>query len=148
MGQNYTVRTKINKPAKEVFNAVVSKSSIIKYFTDGTSGDLVQGERIIWNWDDWGEHPVLVKTVKPHSLIELILNSKDWKKTESDNYDVTVSMEFSSLDDSNTMLSISEAGWKTDTSDGLKGSYENCGGWQHMALCLKAFLEHSLDLRE
>jgi len=148
MKQDFTVRTKINKPVEEVFNAVVSDSLIIKYFADETSGDLVQGQHTIWTWKDWGGHPVFVKTLKPHTLIELTLNSRDWNKTETDSYDVTVTMEFALLDDGSTMLSISEAGWKTDTSDGLKGSYENCGGWQHMAMCLKGFLEYGLDFRE
>ena len=44
------------------------------------------------------------------------------------------------------MLSISESGWKTDR-EGLKGSHDNCSGWTHMAMCLKAYLEHGLDLR-
>ncbi len=45
-----------------------------------------------------------------------------------------------------TMLSISEQGWLTDEA-GLKGSHDNCSGWTHMALCLKAFVEHGIDLR-
>ena len=44
------------------------------------------------------------------------------------------------------MLSISESGWKTD-EEGLKGSHDNCGGWQQMAMCLKAYLEYDIDLR-
>jgi hypothetical protein len=44
------------------------------------------------------------------------------------------------------MLSISEQGWKTD-APGIKGSLDNCGGWTHMAMCLKAYIEHGIDLR-
>jgi hypothetical protein len=55
-------------------------------------------------------------------------------------------MEFESIDGQSTMFSISESGWHRD-DPGLKASHENCGGWQHMALCLKAFLEHGIDLR-
>ena len=55
-------------------------------------------------------------------------------------------MEFEALDDNSTMLSISESGWKTN-AEGLKGSHDNCGGWQHMAMCMKAYLEYGIDLR-
>jgi len=147
MPANYTVRTKINKPVVEVFDAIVSSATIIKYFTNGSSGDLIEGEEVIWHWDDYGSNPVLVKTVRPNALIELTLNSKNWQKTKDDAYEVLVSIEFESLDDESTMLSISESGWRTD-AEGLKGSHDNCGGWQHMAMCLKAFLEYGIDLRQ
>ena len=64
----------------------------------------------------------------------------------NESYPVKVIFEFEALDDGNTMLSISEEGWKTD-ADGLKGSHDNCGGWTHMAMCLKAWIEHGIDLR-
>ena len=48
--------------------------------------------------------------------------------------------------ESDSALSISEDGWKTD-EDGLRGSHENCGGWTHMAMCLKGWIEHDIDMR-
>jgi hypothetical protein len=44
------------------------------------------------------------------------------------------------------VLSISEQSWKTDVP-GLKASHENCSGGTHMAMCLKGYIEHGLDLR-
>ncbi len=67
-------------------------------------------------------------------------------KTTTEAYDVNVILEFDSLEDGGTMLSISEEGWKTD-SPGLKGSHDNCGDWTHMVMCLKAWIEHRIDLR-
>ena len=146
MSRNYTVSIKIRRPVNEVFDAVVSGDRLSRYFTDNTSGDLVAGERIVWNWEAWGDHPVTVETVDTNSRIELKLNSGDWQKTSGDDYDVKVIFEFEETDDGNTRLSISEEGWPTD-ADGLKGSHDNCGGWMHMATCLKAYLEHDIDLR-
>ena len=117
-----------------------------KYFISAGSGDLVEGETIIWHWEEYGENPITVKTVRANELIELTLDSKKWQKTNDDAYDVLVSFEFEALDDHSTMLSISESGWRTD-AEGLKGSHDNCGGWQHMAMCLKAYLEYGIDLR-
>ncbi len=146
MPNNYTIRTKIKRPVAEVFDAIVSSETIIKYFTNGTSGDLVEGDEVIWRWDDYGSNPVVVKTVKPNTLIELTLNSRNWQKTEDEAYEVLVSMEFEALDADSTMLSISESGWRTD-AEGLKGSHDTCGGWKPVAMCLKAFLEYDIDLR-
>ena len=147
MSNNFTIRTKILKPVAEVFSAVTSKEYMEKYFTDRMSADLAEGERVIWNWEDYGDHPVTVKVIEPNNLIVLELNSQEWGKTVSDAYPVTVTMEFEALDEGSTMLSISESGWKIEEEDGRKGSYDNCGGWQHMAMCLKAYLEYGIDLR-
>jgi uncharacterized protein YndB with AHSA1/START domain len=146
MTRNYTVRTKIRRPVAEVFDAVVSSDKLRAYFTDSASGDLKEGEEIIWHWNEYGEFPVVVDTVVANKLIELTLDSKKWQKTRNEAYDVRVILEFEALDDGTTMLSISESGWKTDAA-GLKGSHENCGGWTHMAMCLKGWIEHGIDLR-
>jgi len=146
MSRNYTVRTRIEKPAGVVYDAIVSADTLDRYFTGRTSGDLVEGARVTWHWDEWGDYPVTVKRLVKDRLIELTLNSKAWQKTNDDAYDVLVTFEIDTLEGGATMLSISEAGWKTD-ADGLKGSHDNCGGWTHMSMCLKGYLEHGIDLR-
>ena len=145
MSRNYTVQTKILKPVAEVFAAVVEREQMEHYFLDGASNDLVEGEAITWRWDHYGENPVGVRKVVPNERIELVIDSKEWDKTTEEAYDVLVIFEFEELADG-TMLSISEQGWKTDAA-GLRGSHDNCGGWTHMAMCLKAWLEHDIDLR-
>ena len=145
--RNYTIRTKINKPAAVVFDAVVSSGTIIKYFVDATSQDLVEGEKVLWTWNEYGSNEVTVKKIVANELIELGLDSENWQKTQEDSYEVVVSLEFEALNEHSTMVSISESGWRHDT-EGYKGSHDNCGGWQDMVLCLKAFLEYGIDLRK
>jgi len=145
MSRNYRVQTKIKRPLADVFDAVVSSEKMKHYFIDGASSDLVEGKTITWRWDHYGENPVVVRKVITNELIELAIDSKEWDKTKDDAYEVLVIFEFEELDDG-TMLSISELGWKTD-ADGLKGSHDNCEGWSHMTMCLKAYLEHDIDLR-
>lgn len=146
MAHNYTVKTMILRPVAEVFDAIVSSEKASNYFTDSSNGDLVEGTEVIWHWSAYGDFPVIVDKVIPNSLIELRLDSKKWQKTADTAYDVRVILEFEALKDDHTMLSISEAGWKTDL-DGLKGSHDNCSGWTHMQMCLKAWIEHGIDLR-
>lgn len=146
MPSNYSVSTRIMKPVEDVFAAVVSRRQLTRYFTDSSDRDLAPGTRVTWTWQDWGDHPVTVERVEPNARIELILNSSDWNKTEGDGYDVRVVFEFEALDDDSTRVTVSEEGWKEDPP-GLKASHENCGGWMHMITCLKAWLEHGIDLR-
>ena len=145
MSRNYRLQTKIKRPVADVFDAVVSSERMKNYFVNGASSDLVEGATVTWRWDHYGENPVVVRKVVANELIELAIDSKEWDKTKDDAYEVLVIFEFEQLEDG-TMLSISEQGWKTD-ADGLKGSHDNCGGWTHMAMCLKAYIEHGIDLR-
>lgn len=144
--RNYTIRTKINKPVAEVFAAIVSKEQAVKYFVNATSGDMVEGTKVDWTWDEWGTNEVTVKKVVPNELIQLGLDSENWQKTNDDSYEVTVSFEFEVLNENATMVSISESGWRHD-AEGYKGSHDNCGGWQDFLLCLKGYLEYGIDLR-
>lgn len=146
MSRNYTVSTQINKPVQEVFNAVVSKEVLTKYFTNNSSGDLIEGDRVLWRWNHYGESSIVVKKIVQNERIELSLDSHEWDKTKEESYDVLVIFEFEQLDEGGTKMSISEQGWRTD-DEGLKASHDNCGGWMHMATCLKAWLEHGIDLR-
>lgn len=147
MSRNYTVQTKILKPVADVFSAIVSSEKLCQYFTDRSSGDLVEGQKVRWHWEHYEpELPVVVNRIVANELIELTLDSAEWKKTAEESYPVRVIIEFEPLDAGSTMLSISEEGWKID-ADGLKGSHDNCGGWTHMAMCLKAWIEHGIDLR-
>ena len=147
MKRNYTVQTKILRPVADVFAAVTQSDNLCHYFTSNTTGDLVEGDRVGWNWDDYEfTLPVQVDTVVENERIELTIDSAEWKKTTAENYPVKVIFEFEALDDGSTLVSISESGWRTD-DEGLKGSHDNCGGWTHMAMCLKAWLEHQIDLR-
>ena len=145
--RNYTVQTKIERPVSDVFDAIVNENKICNYFVDKTSGPLTEGDRVVWSWEKWGDFPVVVRKITENRLIHLEANPKEWKKTDDDSCDdVSVFLEFESLDDGSTMLIISEQGWKTDES-GLKGSHDNCSGWTHMAMCLKAWIEHGIDMR-
>ncbi len=145
MDRNYTVSTRINRPVSDVYQAVVDRELMEKYFTTRSSGSLIEGATIDWFWEHWGTNQVSVTEIDENKKIVLTLDSKNWAKTDQ-GYDVQVIFEFEDLGDNSTQLSISEKGWKLD-ADGLKASHENCGGWQHMADCLKVWIEHGIDLR-
>ena len=148
--RNYTVRTRINRAVEDVFKAIVDREIITKYFVDATSHSIVEGQegqKVAWTWDEWGTNEVTIKKVVDNELIEIGLDSRNWEKTVDEAYEVVVHIEFEALDERTTMVSISESGWRKD-AEGYRGSHDNCGGWQDMLNCLKAYLEYGVDLRK
>ena len=143
MDLKFKVQAKIQRPVAEVFDAVQKPDKLSRYFTTGSaSGPIVEGKTVIWRFADYpGEIPVEVKKVVPNELIAF-----EWKAGDGD-YNTRVELRFEALDKRSTLVSISESGWK-ETPGGLKSSYDNCQGWTNMACCLKAFVEHGINLRE
>jgi uncharacterized protein YndB with AHSA1/START domain len=143
MELRFQVYGKIRKPVAEVFDAVVNPKKLSGYFTTGgSSGALVAGSTVTWDFADFpGAFPVHVREVVPERLIVL-----QWQAADGD-YDTTVRMEFEALDDRSTLIRISESGWK-ETQKGLDSSYGNCSGWMQMLCCLKVYAEQGKNLRE
>ncbi len=159
MELKFTVQTKIQKPVAEVFEAVHNPKKLSGYFTSGgASGPLVEGQTVMWTFADSKEGvsasvPVKVQAVVKDSLIRFAWEASEGeydvkanKYPKAGGYDTLVEMRFEALGPQETLVSISEQGWP-DTVDGRSGSYANCGGWMHMAMCLKAFVEHGINLR-
>lgn len=147
MERNFNVATTIHRSIEDVFNAIVEREQLAQYFTDSADRGLDTRGRTVWHWTNWGDHPVTVTRVEAPRLIEFTINSGDWSKTEADHYDIICAIELETLENGETKVNISERGWKTDSAS-IKASHEQCGGWMHMVLCLKAYLQHGIDLRE
>ena len=87
----------------------------------------------------YGDHPVQVKQIMPNQTVVL-----EWQSHGNNTTQAVLSFE--TTEDTKTTLKINESGWE-ENQKGLDSSYDNCSGWTHMGLCLKAYLEHGIDLR-
>jgi uncharacterized protein YndB with AHSA1/START domain len=147
MELKFTVSTGIQKPVAEVFDAVYNPDKLSVYFTTGgASGPLNEGTTVMWKFADYHDpddegFPVKVKKVVPNELIVF-----EWEGEKDHPFNV-VEMNFKSLDDDSTLVTISESGW-SETQKGLDMSYGNCMGWSHVTSALKAYTEHGINLRE
>jgi uncharacterized protein YndB with AHSA1/START domain len=144
---NFTVSKRINRPISETFSAITDRSKLTLYFVDAASASMAEGRTITWTWDHWGSNEVIVKKLVANEAIELGIDSKNWQKTTTVAYEVLVSFDFEVIDERTTLVNVSESGWRRD-EEGYRGSHDNCGGWQDMLNCLKAFLEYGVDLRK
>ena len=154
MQLKFQVHTKIQKPLAEVFDAVYSPSKLSGYFTTGgASAPLEEGSTVIWRFADYpGDIPVIVKKLVRDKEIVLEWDAYEppdpgSKTPPPSGYKTTAEMTFESLDPHNTLVKISESGWR-ETQKGLNGSYGNCFGWTQMIFALKAYLEYGINLRK
>ena len=153
MELKFSVAARIARPVEQVYEAVVNPDQLSEYFTTGGArGRIEKGATVMWSYHDFpGEYPVQVIEALPNEKIVL-----DWQATDEDgaavdkpeaDYKIRVTMEFKSLEDSRTLVTISERGWRSDDA-GLKSSYGKCEGWTQMLCSLKAWIEHGINLRE
>lgn len=146
MDLGFKVQTKIQKPVAEVFDAVNDPSKLSGYFTNGgASAPLVEGTTVEWAFadnpgDEKIKFPVQVKKVIPNELIVL-----GWEGAKG--LDTHVEMTFEPVGDSETIVRISESGWRETQAD-LNSSYLNCMGWTQMVTALKGYVEYGIDLRK
>lgn len=141
MEPRFEVQLKIQRPVHDVFEAVADPTQLSRYFTQESKGRLAEGATVMWSFAEVpGEVPVKVLEVIANERIVLM-----WEASEG-GYDTTVEMLFTPLTNRDTMVQIRESGWR-DTPEGIKSSYDNCGGWMHMMCCLKAHLEYDINLR-
>ena len=139
----FTVNSKVGKPIAEVFDAVYNPDTLRRYFTTGgASAPLDEGKTVKWEFADHpGAFDIWVKQVVPGKLIVF-----EWPAEEG-GYNTRVEIAFEAVDAKTTLVRITESGWK-DTPKGRKSSYNNCQGWTQMLCCLKAWVEHGINLRE
>lgn len=141
MEPKFSLQTRINKPLSEVFDAVVNPKKIVGYFCNQADAPLVEGQTVHWTWTAHKvTHPVIVKNIVPNSKIVI-----EWPSASGGT--TVAEMSFSALEENRTLVKISESGWPS-TEEGFKASYKNCEGWQHMVSCMKAYLQHGIDLRQ
>jgi uncharacterized protein YndB with AHSA1/START domain len=145
MAVKFSVSGRIAKPVHDVFEAIADPAQLSRYFTtNGAVGRMVTGTTVTWDFADFpGAFPVKVVDVQQDQRIVL-----QWKAAvDADPYDTTVTVDFTSLDDGRTLVTITEEGWHDDEA-GRRASYGNCEGWTGMLCALRMWVEHGINLRE
>lgn len=141
MKPTFKVQLKIQKPVADVFDAVVNPTKLTGYFLQTTSGPLMEGATVQWKFAEVPEaFDVVVREVLRDARIVL-----EWPAAPG-GYETRVEMVFTPIDERNTLVQIGESGWREDPP-GIAASYDNAGGWMHMMCCMKAYLEHGINLR-
>ncbi|MFI5237138.1 MAG: SRPBCC domain-containing protein [Ignavibacteriales bacterium] len=133
------VQMGILKSANEIFDAIIDPEKMSKYFISGSTGKMESGKTLTWTWTDFeGEHEIKVGKIEKDKIV-----SFEWNGSGV-NCVVVITLE--SKGENKTLVKITESEWPAD----YKGANQCMGqveGWTHFLCCMKAFLEHGIDLR-
>lgn len=129
----------IQKPAKDVFEAIVNPEKMNKYFITTSTGRMESGKTITWTWEDYdAEHQIKVGKIEKDKLV-----SFTW---DGSGVECLVVITIESKGENKTLVKITESDWPVD----YKGASRCMGqveGWTHFLCCLKAFIEYGVNLR-
>ena len=134
MKMDTTIKTKmkIDKPASEVFSAIVDPEKMGGYWFSSGTGRVEQGALITWRYEEYGaEGSIDVLKVKENE--EIIFS---WG-------DTTVTMTFLETDEG-TLIEVTEAGLKADDPEIVNKMLGQKEGWVYMLTCLKGYVENGI----
>lgn len=134
-----TIEQKINKPVREVYDAIVDSRHLSQYFVSASSGSLEQGRTVIWSFGPDGETDVRIKNIENNSLIEF-----EWRAT---GMLTTVTIHLEVIDPRTTNVKIYESEFRLNKEDFYTAA-DQSHGWTNMLDCLKAYLEFGVNLKE
>jgi uncharacterized protein YndB with AHSA1/START domain len=135
------VSERIARPIAEVFEAIADPARMSRYFISRGSGRMTEGARLTWAWDHAGgvEVTVDVKLVDAPRRIMYVWRAAGGRATK-------VVLALAADGDGATELTASEAPFAL-TEEAAAQAVGQTQGWTHFSLCLKAYLEHGVDLR-
>jgi uncharacterized protein YndB with AHSA1/START domain len=132
-----SVDDRIARPIAEVFEAIVEPAKMAGYFISRGSGRMTAGERVEWEFGDVGAKLVVgVIEVNEQRIVF------DWDASGS-TARVTIRLAWEA---GATRLEITESGWPM-TEQGVKRALGQTQGWTNFLCCLKAFVQHGINLR-
>lgn len=131
----------IQKPAHEVFEAIVDPDKMSNYFISKSTGRMEEGKNLIWKFPEFDvEAPVKVGKIETDKYISYYWSSEDDKE-------LLVEMTLTPGDHISTIVSITEKSMKNDEA-GIRWLSGNTEGWAYFLACLKAYLEYGINLRK
>lgn len=138
MDMEITTKFKILRPTNEVFEAIVDPVKIGNFWFSSSSQRWTQGKKVTLRYDEYGAEGVI-------NVLEVEENKKivfSWgEKT-------VVTITLKELDNSSTIIEVSESGFRKDDPEIVTKMIGQKEGWVYMLSCLKGYLEHGVnDLR-
>ena len=129
----------IRRPPGDVFQALVDPAITTRFWFTKSSGKLVRGATVRWEWDMYGASAkVSVKELEDNSRILI-----DWGDD-----DETTTVEFRLVPQGvdATYIRITETGLTGDGDALVARAADSTGGFTFMVCALKALLEHDVVL--
>ena len=139
MDVQVNVRERIRRPIGEVFAAIVDPTRMSRYFITGGSGPMRAGSTVEWEFADVGAKIAV-------DVIEVDEGRKIVYESAGCGVRTRVTISLTPDDPDTTAVAIHEAGWPMD-HDGVQRALGQAAGWSYFLCCLKAWLQHGINLR-
>lgn len=132
-----TSKMKLEKPANEVFDALVNPEKIGKFWFSSSSGKIEEGKRIIWVYQEYNaEVPIRVVKVEENTKIVF---------TWGEGVDETTVTFFLREENGSTILEVTESGFNRNNPEIVRILLGQKEGWMYMLTCLKGYLENDIS---
>jgi uncharacterized protein YndB with AHSA1/START domain len=129
----------VRKPPPEVFEAFVDPSITTRFWFTHSTGKLVPGAQVRWDWEMYGiSTEVSVKVVEENNRIVYA-----WGRgTEP----TTVEIRFIPWKDDTTYVTVTETGLTGSGDEEVAYAMDSAGGYSFVLAAAKALLEHGIEL--
>lgn len=129
----------IQKTPEVVFEAIVDPVKMSGYFISKGSGRMEEGRQIVWQFPEFDfELPVRVDKIEQNRYI-----SYYW---EVDKLEMLVEITLKPVAPNDTLVTVTEKSRNNDEA-GITWLKQNTEGWANFLACLKARLDHGINLR-
>ncbi|UOE56217.1 SRPBCC family protein [Bacillus sp. CMF12] len=142
MDTQITAKFKINKPANEVFEAIVDPVKIGHFWFSSSSERWEQGKSITVKYDEYNAEGIL-KVLKMEENKKIVFS---WGGET--NEETVVAITLNEPDHLSTIIEVNESGLDENDPEVVSKMLGQKEGWIYMLTCLKGYLEHGIsDLR-
>ncbi len=131
----------IQKPVDEVFEAIVDPAKMSNYFISHGSGRMEENAEVIWKFPEFEmQVPVKVSKIEQGKYISFLWDGDDGKP-------LLVEITLTPIKTTDTLVNVTEKSRDNDEA-GIKWLKGNTEGWANFLACLKAWLDHGINLRK
>ncbi len=129
----------IAQPAHRVFEAIVNPDEMSHFFISSGTDRMQGGKSVHWKFDKGGGLDIRAERVEPDRLVSFFWSASG--------IETLVTMELTPVGERGALVKISESEWPPDER-GIARCMEQTQGWVHFLCCMKAYLEHGINLRK
>ena len=131
----------VQKPAQEVFEAIVDPGKMSNYFISESTGRMEENKTLTWKFPEFDmEIPVRVGKTEQNKYISYYWDSENGKE-------LLVEITLTPKENNSTLVTVTEKGMENNEA-GITWLKRNTEGWANFLACLKAYLEYGINLRK
>jgi len=127
----------IQKPITQVYEAIVNPNHMTNYFISESNGRLETGKELLWKFPEFTDrYPISNIQVETNRSVSFVWDPE-----------TIVRIELEAQEDNSTIVKVTE-GAKENNEQNLKWLADNSSGWGNFLACMKAYLDHGINLRK